>query len=248
MSGHPKDRVERAQRIVDHLDQEMREAIAINAVYRSAWFSDKVPRALSPSYAIHTLRVLRNSLLCTFVMTLMRMYDDSLDTASLHNLKDILRDPEVQEFLHKARKVGAGFGNRSPIAGLPIDEHSDLYAVEFENRDRNAVAIADSLLEAMRHAIAKLDEIEQHKIRLSLGRLRDRVLAHKQLSPGKHGTKLGYPCELLTQTLEVFEALSGPVDTVDRSYPETGKHWKEYSDDFWDRLLPREVNPVAHQE
>jgi hypothetical protein len=221
MSGDPSARIERALRIEPVVEKELRRAIAADAVYRDAWFRDDVPAAVSGTDAYMALRVLRNAVLCEFVMTLMRVWDTDKNAASLTSLCAILRDPEVQACLYE-QKVQRFKPNGDP-ARPPNPDQGKRWA--------------DRSLARLKGAIETFDRRDSDHVLTGLRTLRDEALAHADMQPRPHGVKYGYPCKLLEQSLRLFDDLVDLLTHTHYAFAEDREIWREHSADFWARVV-----------
>jgi hypothetical protein len=136
MSAVARDRLQKARRLAAAINDDLQRATALDAAYRRAIFSKDVPRAFNNTYEAHILSVVRNALLCELVMVLMRIYDTDTGSASLPNLRSLLADINVRRLIHENCKLRAGFGDRSPVSGRPIDDPQNAAYYEREFADR----------------------------------------------------------------------------------------------------------------
>lgn len=239
MNAVARDRLEKAKRLIAAIEDDLRRAVALNAVFQRCALSKDVHKAFNNTYEANGLLVIHNALLCEFVMILMRICDRDSNSAGMPQLCGILEDKTVRQLLYENCKVRAGFGSRAPVTGRPIGDpgNADFYTQEYLDRDRNAIALADDTMRQLDRGISAFGKLRDSKTVASLKKLRDKTLAHKVTGKVDHGVKYLYPLQLLAKLLTIFDGMASSVDSVDHEFGELGRIWRNYATRFWRRAM-----------
>ncbi len=168
-------------------------------------------------------------------MTLMRVHEDDRrgEVASLPTLVRIVTEPATWAALEKR-------------AGQSWMEMHDYHSIEPEiaalykkaaqrEAEQQQVAVRRNILSAER----RLKRLQKEFIYRSLKTLRDKHLAHNDISPKAHGAKYGFETRLLRRTIPIVHMLNLAVDGIDRGFSNRHSFWKSRADDFWKFAIGR---------
>ena len=218
--------------MITAIDNNLRTAIGLNAMYSRATFEEDIPENFNNTFEAWGFNISTISLYIHLVLCLSRMLDEDPNSASIPSLLAYLESRDVvEELKDKARNW-----HSAPIriAGGHWDESTEELSKELSNEQ--AEESARRVLQAIERAKDEYRKLKGSHYLQSLRTLRNQQLAHTELSrdKGKARTaKHGDPEELLCLIRPIVEQLDFAIRGMDPDRSETETVWRTWADCYW---------------
>jgi hypothetical protein len=233
----PGEKVDRVERILDHIRDDVIHAIILRAYFsRGAYDGDDVRKRFANSDAVRGFNVVRASLHFELIVTMARLFDDpdkryAEKTASIPILMQFLSDNETLSELKRRSIDRKAFRDLKDQDGQPVSP-SSLAWLEAGN-----IATADQEMRDIRALISEYDTFKGDHLIGRIRNARNDYLAHTSLEPNKNNRAVyGNAEALLDKTIDFVKRLGVAVRSCHVVFEKAISDWKEQSDIFWSAL------------
>lgn len=236
-----QEKADKACRILELIDSNVRHALKIQAYFCRAAYNDDVGKYFDQSKAATGYNLIVDSLYFELILTIVRAYDDlkeekhSENTASLPELNKLLSQSSViAELQTRSEQRKAPKGLLEKDLGRPDPDFLDKLKT-------NAKLAAQSETSEI---FALVKEFEQLKGSHLLGRLRSirhELLAHIAIERNQNNAaRYGDAEELLEKTTRFVSRLNSAIRNLHWDYQSHIDTWQEHAEFFWQKVLEKE--------
>lgn len=210
----PSQKVDRARTIIVALDENLHNAIALEAMF---WRGNDPATcdAFNNTLEAHGFEVGQHALLDQLILTLMRIHDPKgRDRASIPHLRDLLEDQAVvDDFRQQARSW-------------------------HPNRPRSADNSERAAIKAIDQARKSYQQLDGNKITKALRNYRNEYLAHSLIDmKEREKARYGHVSKLLWQTAPIVQSLRLGLTGHHMDVVEIREAWKDRADAFWRMVM-----------
>lgn len=230
----PSDKADKATRILELADANVRHALKTRAYFCRAAYCDDVKRYFDQTEGALGYNKIVDSLYFELIMTIVRLFDELPDqkhadnTASLPELVSLLRQSDVLAVLQK----------RSRQAKTPTGElEQDLESRDgdfLEKLRADAISSAQGETTEVFSLLAEFQQLKGSHLLARLRSVRNELFAHTAIERNQNSpTRYGDAEELLEKTSAFTRRLNAAIRRLHCDYSEHEQTWTEHADAFW---------------
>lgn len=234
----PDEKADKATRILELVDGNVRHAFKLKAYFYRAAYYDDVKSYFNQTKAAPGYNHIVDALYFELIMTLVRLFDDFPDkkhtdnTASLPKLVRLLSQAQVRAVLQDRSRQ-----RKTPTGKLGQDSQS---------RDRDSLQglQAKATVRAQQETteivslVTDFQNLKGSHLVGRLSRVRNELFAHTALERNRNNPAMyGDAEDLLDQTANFTARLNAAIRSLHCDYTEHVTTWTEQADAFWQLVL-----------
>jgi hypothetical protein len=237
----PSDKADKAIKILELIDGNVRHALKLQAYFCRAAYNDGVRVRFKQSKAAPGYNVIVDSLYFELIMTLVRLYDDLPDAKNSENTASL---PELMQLLCQTEVVGelqTRSHQRKTPRGHLKNELQRRDSSFFGELNRNATLSAQAETSEIFSLLKEFKKLKGSHLLAGLRSVRNELFAHTAIVRNRNNpARYGDAEALLKKTLQFVSRLNSAVRSLHCGYQEHIKTWQEHAEFFWRLAIEKE--------
>jgi len=238
----PSDKVDKAIKILELIDGNVRHALKLQAYFCRAAYNDDIKVRFDQSKAAPGYNQIVDSLYFELIMTLVRLYDDLPDAKHSENTASL---PELMKLLSQTQVVAelqARSEQRKTPKGQLEKELQTRDSSFLEKLNRDATLSAQVETSEIFSLVSEFEKLKGSHLLARLRFIRNELFAHTAIEQNRNNpARYGDAETLLEKTLQFVSRLNSAVRNLHCTYQEHIQTWQEHADFFWQWTIGKEI-------